>query len=319
MLLNAELLTTLQRCERRVRLESTHKVLRVRPKELFDHLLSEGMFKLSNGAGAAEVAEDCCTAFLEAAADPGLAILSDPYTLAMDYAAIFRTVFEAASREVLLALKPGGVITIGEHAWGVQAYRDDSGLLHRWTSVERWDADAQYRALHSWFCFGDCAAAGQGMWLHVVEIGRHSKGHQLSPWCRCFKHPAIAKHYRFRHTDGSPLEGNWRAVYYQDSDQNEPKVWVDLMERDGVKPLQHLQVRDPHPEHVQQFRKDLPVLCRELSDLPAAWTDIPMRRTSCDIPPCPWQLACYGTPGVPLEAIGGFVKIEVPRADKRTS
>lgn len=311
MILSAPLLTTLQRCERRFRFESTHKVQRIRPKELFDRLLREAVFAISSGAKTHEVAESACTVFLETAARPGLDILSNPYTLSQDYCAMLRTVIEHISREALLKLGRAGVVTVGEHAWAIQSFRDESGLLHRWTSVEKWDADAQYRELHSWHVYGDCAASGQGMWLHVVEIGRHSKGHQLSPWCRCFKHPAIARHFRFRHLDGTPLEGAWKPVFYQDSDHQDAKVWVDLMQRDCVTALHHLQIRDPHPEHVQQFRNDLPKIVSQLQSVDQDWTAVPMRRTSCDIPPCPFQPVCYAPPGpVNIEGIGGFVPIK---------
>jgi hypothetical protein len=312
MILSAPLLTTLQRCERRLSLEKGYRVLRVRPKELFDRLLRDAVFAVSNGASAHDAAESACTLYLEAAANPGLDILSDPYTVAQDFCAILRTVLEAASREVLLALKPAGVIKIGDHHWHVQAFRDESGVLHRWTSVDRWDADAQYRELHSWHVFGDCAASGQGMWLHVVEIGRQSKGHQLTPWCRAFKHPVIAKHFRFRHVDGGPLEGGWKPVFYQDSAENDPKTWVDLMERDGVRALHHLQIRDPHPEHVKQFRADLPKLAARFGAVGKDWQSYPMERTACDIPVCPWQPVCYAPPGpVQIEGIGGFSAIDV--------
>lgn len=310
MILSAPLLTTLQRCERRYRLESTHRILRIRPKELFDRLLREAVFAISNGADPREQAESAATIFLETAARPGLDILSNPYTLAQDFCSILRTSLEAIAREVLLVLKKTGTITVGAHQWDVQAYRDESGVLHRWTAVDRWDQDAQYREVHGWHVFGDCAATGQGMWLHVVEIGRHSKGHQVTPWCRCYKHPAIANHFRFRQIDGSPLQGNWKSVWYQDSSENNPKSWVDLMERDRVYPVHHLQIRDPHAEHVQQFRKDLPVLAQRIANIPAAWTDSPLERPICDLPPCPWQPVCYAPPGiVNIEGVGGFVKL----------
>ena len=310
MLLNASLLTTLQRCERRFRLESEYRVLRIRPKELFDRLLREAVFAISDGAKAHDVAESACTTFLETAARPGLDIISSPYILSQDFCAILRTVLEAVSREVLLVLKRAGTIQIGEHKWEVNAFRDDSGMLHRWTSVDAWSEDAQYRELHSWFVAGDCMATGQGMWLHVVEIGRHSKGHQLTPWCRCFKHPAIARHFRFRHVDGGPLQGGWKAIYYQDSDEQDPKNWVDLMEKDKVEALHHLQIRDPHPEHVKEFRADLPKLAARIGALEKDWTQIPRERPACDIPPCPFQPACYGPPGqVNIEGLGGFVRL----------
>lgn len=311
MFLSAPILTTLNRCERRLSIEKTFKVLRVRPKELFDRLLREAVFAISNGANPHDVAEAACTLFLETAARPGLDILSDPYTISQDFCAMLRTVLESVSREVLLTVKRGGLIKIGDDQWQLQAFRDDSGVLHRWTSVDSWSEDAQYREMHSWHVFADCAAAGQGMWLHVVEIGRQSRGHQNSPWCRCFKHPAIAKHFRFRHTDGSPLEGGWKSVFYQDSTDNDPKTWVDLMQRDGVNLIHHIQIRDPDPGYVKGFRADVPLYAKEISEIPADWQSVRMRRTSCDVPVCPWQNACYAPPGlVNIEALGGFAKLQ---------
>lgn len=309
MILSAPLLTTLQRCERRLSLESTHRVVRLRPKDLFDRLLREAIFAVSQGEAPRAAAESAHTLFLEAAADPGLEVLSDPYTLVMDYAAIFRTVLETVSREVLLVVKRSGVITIGEHGWEVQAFRDESGILHRWTSVDRWDYDAKLRELHSWHVYGDCVATGQGMWLHVVEIGRQSNGHQQTPWCRCFKHPAIAKHFRFRHVDGGPLQGGWKPVYYQDSSENDPKTWVDLMERDNVKSLHHMQIRDPDPAEIKKFRADVPRLVARLQGVGTDWESITMERTACDIPPCPWQPVCYAPGPVNIEGVGGFLKL----------
>jgi hypothetical protein len=282
----------------------------VRPKELFDRLLREAVFAISNGADPRETAEEACTVFLETAARPGLDILTDPYTLAQDFCAILRTSLESIGRENLLVVKRTGKITHGEHQWAVEAFRDESGVLHRWTSVDKWDQDAQYRELHSWHVAGDCMATGQGMWLHVVEIGRQNRGHQVSSWCRCFKHPAIANHFRFRKIDGGPLESSWKPVWYQDSAENNPKTWVDLLEQDRVQMVHHLQIRDPHPEHVEQFQRDLPKFAARIAAMEKDWTQIPIERPICDLPLCPWQNVCYAPPGlVSIESVGGYAKL----------
>jgi len=303
MILTSHSLSSFQRCPRRYALEREFHVERWRPKVLLETLLRQGIFHLSNGGDVETLTEELCTRFLESAARPGLDIGGDPYCLARDMCAIISTVLEAVSRMVLLAVRPGQLVA-GNPDWQVTAWRDESGLLHRWICAERWDEDTKYQQLHSWSVFGDCAAAQLGMTLHVIEIGRYSRGHQLSPWCRAYRHPAILGKYRFRKVDGTPLESSWIPVWFQDSDKNEASTWVDLMQADKLELIHHLNIREPLQEHVEQFRREIAVEARRIEAL-GTWRDEPMRRTSCDLPMCPWQPVCYGPP-VDVESIGGF-------------
>jgi|HubBroStandDraft_5_1064220.scaffolds.fasta_scaffold38287_2 hypothetical protein len=303
-MISALSLTTGQRCPRRYKLETEYKVLRERPRAVLDRLLRAAILNISNGADAAHEAEEASTRLLEQAARPGLDIPTDPYTLCRDFCALIHNVCEAVSRLTLLTLTLPPIVP----NWTLSSPVDESGLLHRWLTCERWDLDTQYRELHSWAVFGDCAALATGMWLHIIEIGRQSKGHQHTPWCRAYKHPAIHNHYRFRSVEGGPLQGDWKPVWFQDSKYNEPKGWVDLMEADKLELITHVLVREPGPEHVAQFHRELAVESARLGSLPT-WQDIPMFRPACDSPPCPWDMVCYGKPGTPVEAAGGYVKI----------
>lgn len=309
MILSAALLTTLQRCARRYRLETGFKVLRMRPKELFDRLLREAVFQISNGADVQKVTEEACTQFLEAAAQPGLEVICDPYTIAADYCVMLRTTLEKISRMVLLTLKRGGKVKGDHHDWLLASFVDESGLLHRWTSVERWDNDAMYRELHSWHVFGDCAAANIGMVLHVVEIGRQIGGHQHSHWCRSFKHPAIHNHFKFQKTEGGRLEPSWKPVFYVDSPKNNPKAWVDAMDEDKVELIRHVHIKEPRESYVAEFWRDANAEGARAFAVPGNWQDVPKFRPACDVPPCPWEAACH-TPGlVNIETVGGFAKL----------
>lgn len=258
---------------------------------------------LSNGEDVKAVTDEATTRYLEAAARPGIDCLSDPFTLARDHCAVLSTVLEALSRLVLLSVKPGPLV--GD--WQVSAFVDETGLLHRWALVDKWDDDAKYRELHSWACYGDCAALGVGMDLHVIEIGQQRRGHQHTPWARAYKHPAIINRYKFQKVEGGALQGNWQPVWFQDSDKNDAKTWVSLMEADNVQLIHHLSIKEPRAEHVEQF-------CREIAAEAAAmarvqdWRAETMRRVSCDLPyVCPWQDACYGSGD--LEAMG-YIKIK---------
>lgn len=318
MLLNHQLLTTFQRCKRRYALERDWKVDRWRPRQLFEKLWREAIFVMSNGAKAEEAAQNACTLFLEQAARPGLDILTDPYTIARDYCSIFCTSLEAVSRAGLLSYEPPLPVTIGDHAWQTSAFRDESGLLHAWFAVERWDRGTMAQKLHSWEVFGDCAANQVGMTLHVIEIGRMAGGHQHTPWARIYAHPAIHGHHRFQQVDGTKLEGSWKPKWYQDSDKNNASDWVDMMEADNVVGVRTVEVKELSKEHVEQFCREVKALAYQMTihDVGTGehgWQDMPMSRPSCDIPPCPWQDLCYCPSGVTnIKLIGLYSRRVLP-------
>lgn len=307
--LDAETLGRFQQCARRYALEREYKYLRWRPRKLLETILRDAIFKLSSGADHATVSAEACTRFLEQAARPGLDIPTDPFTLARDYCAIIQNSLEAISRLVLLKLKLGPMVDSPHGSWQCASFQDESGILHRWITCERWDDDTKYANLHSHDVFGDCAAAQVGMTLHVIEIGKQSRGHQHTAWARAFKHPVISGRYRFRKVDGTPLEPSWKPIWYQDSDQNKPATWVDLMEHDRLGLIHHVDIREPRQEYVAQFWRELKSESARMG-LVDKWEDAAMSRGACDMPyTCAFQPVCYAPPGlVNVEGIGGFAR-----------
>jgi hypothetical protein len=310
MILTAALLTTWQRCERQYALEREYRVARSRPKQLFDRLLRDAVYKLSSGIAPATAASSAQAEFLEQAARPGIEVPGDPYTIARDYCAMFETILEAVSRLTLLKLKPGPQVVAGEHEWHCAAFQDDSGLLHRWTTVDHWNDDSRWREIQGWHVFGDCAAAQQGMVLHVVEIGRQQRGHQHSAWCRAFAHPMMPTKHRFTKVDGKPLEASWPAVWYQNSSRNNGKAWVDLMEADRLQLIHHIDIREPEDRHIRQFHREVERESRGMAEA-GPWQHQTMRRVSCNQPyVCPWQSVCYAQSSkVDPLAVGGYTSL----------
>ena len=302
MILSAESLSRFQSCPRRYALEREYRAPKWRPKALLDTILRQAILALSNGGDVKAITDEATAQYLEAAARPGIDSLTDPYTLARDHCAILTTAIEAISRMVLLHVNPGGIIG----NWQLSAFVDDAGLLHRWVTVDKWDEDSKFREWHSWGTYGDCCAAEVGMSLHVIEIGQQRRGHQQTPWARAYKHPVINR-VRFQKVEGGALQGDWKPVWFQDSSKNDAKSWVDLMQSDNVNLIHHLEIREPKPEHIEQFHREIASESAAMEHV-ADWRTETMRRVSCDLPyPCPWQPACYGA----TADIGslGFVKI----------
>lgn len=302
-MLSAAKLSTLQRCPRQYALEREYRLARIRPKLLLEKLLRQAIFELSNGGDKTLITKEATTRYLETAARPGLDTPADPYTLARDHCSIIQTVVEAVSRLVLLVVKPAPKA----ENWLLDSWIDELGTLHKWVVVDKWDEDTRWRELHSWDVFGDCAAVAAGMDLHVIEIGSQRRGHQHTPWCRTYKHPVIPNKMRFRKLDGTPLESSWTPVWYQNSDKNEPGIWVDLMEADRLELIHHVSIKEPSVFHVEGFHREIAALVE-----PGPWQSIMLSRPACDWPVvCPWQPVCYGPQDPDVEALGGFVKINV--------
>lgn len=311
LILDAPKLTIFQRCARRHVLERSWKPSRWHPKTLFDACLRRAILDLSSGKPKEKVADGAVARFMETAANPGLDTVTDPYVLAKDFTAMLRTILEALSRLTLLAVKMGPTVELSpDLSWRVSAFQDESGLLHRWQTVERADADTLARELHSWHVFGDMAAAQVPMALHLIEVGTQRKGRRHTAWCRCYKHPSLMGYFKFRSKYGAKLQGGWKPVWYADSTTQDPKTWVDLMESDRLSLIHHVDVKQLSEEHIEQFRQEVAFEAKRMAELPH-WQDVPRFRPACDWPTvCPFQPVCYSSGVMKIEHLGGFQAIK---------
>lgn len=237
-------------------------------------------------------------AFLEKAAKPGLDVSGDPFTIAQDFAAMIKTVITSVAAGVVPGLKPGpSIILSADLKWSCRVLADSAGALHLWDAIESVNDTTLARLFHSWHVLGELATTGMPMTLHLIEIGRQSGDHQQIAWCRAYAHPHITHRFAFQSKGGKPLVGNWRPVYFQDSRRNDPDTWVEIMERDEVRLSHRIPVRPLTPAQSKRIRSDIELEAARMEALHGInWQDEPMRRTSCDAPPCYWQPLCYGNP-----------------------
>lgn len=303
MTLSAPELSSFQRCPRILKISAEKVHPRWRPRELFEAHLRRGILELAKGADLQKITTDLQASFLEFCARPGLAVEANPFVLARDFTAMLGNVLEAISRHPLVSVESGPkIILSADLEWQCKAFADADGVLHRWTSCERLDADTLAREFHSWNVWGDMCAAQVPMKLHVVEIGRRSGNHQSTPWCRIYKHPEVIGRFAFQRKDGSPLEGAWKPAWFQDSDKNQHQTWVDLMERDGVRLIRHLDVKGPNADQVREFVRQVSIEAGRIRSVEGKpWQELPMYRPACDLPICQWQDHCFNGGGEGLD------------------
>jgi hypothetical protein len=298
---------------------------------LFNACLRQAIFQISNGSDPAKEIQAARTRFLSAAANPGLDLSEgqDSWVVANDYAGMLATVLTAISRLTLLTLKRVDATPVGSWQWSPLAWADDSSLLHRWITVDRFDNDTLTREAHGWYVFGDIACCDAPLTLHVIDIGQQRNGRRASAWVRAYKHPAIAHRYKFvrKNSKGhaTSLSDQWIPIYYADQPSPDPETWVDLMDADQVTPtlLHHIPIAQP----TEAVRRDtlgqlerLATRMQRMMEERMEPMGEPMARGQCDgIVPCPWQECCF-VPDPLNSDIGasGLYQIRVADASKHS-
>lgn len=346
IVIDASQLSRYQLCRRRWLLESQWRFLKWHPKSLFDSCLREAVFRLSSASALEQTISDAQARYLSESANPGLDLLpgADPYQIAGDWCAALSTILTSISRCTLLSLTRIPTTTLGSDyaSWLPLSFADESGTLHRWLTVDSWDADAQARAVHSWLTVGDMAVCDAPMTLHVVVVGSLRNGRRISPWCRAFRHPVIAGRLRFQRPDGKggwrSLKGDqWEAVWLADMHGQSPEAWVDLMDKDGIisnSLLRHLAIRPLSEESrrlvLGQIHQEAEAM-HKLTEAPtdsegypssppsAGWSRIAMNRGACDgWRPCPHQQACYSPDPTSVVEESGLYQIRAIASSERS-
>lgn len=270
--------------------------LRWHPSSLFSSVMRRAVFVLSSGRTFEDVAASARTQFIEAARSPGLSVENcDVYRLAMDYCSIITNVIYALHRVAMPVLATADPVDIEEGVqWKFMSLRDDSGNLHRWIFVDAWDDDRFTSELHSWYTFGDIAAAPAPMQLHVVEIGQRRNGRMVSPWSRAHIHPIIAGRFKFTGIQGK----EWKPIFFSDS-RISSEEWVGQMHREGLTEslIHHVSIAEPQQKHIDEFNRQALMEFSEMKRVTETVADpmeLPMSRGSCDFPrPCPFREICY--------------------------
>jgi hypothetical protein len=301
-----------QTCVRRFLLNHEYRLARWRPKLLFDTLLRRGILQLTKQIDVTQVASEAKSTFLLRAADPGLDIIGkDPYQASKGWTSLLESVLHGISRTVLPVLHdPPPARLTSSIDWRFLSWADDSGTLHRWVTVESFDADTLSRELHSWRTFGDLVMSGCPLVLHVIVLGQHRNGRFLSPWTRAYVHPAMTN-LRWRWV--KPDDTTWKPIQLVDQNLLDPDEWVEqAWGQRAIQPLLQDQLVDLPAESV--CRDTRYQLAREASEMArlveerVSYRTEPMSRSACDLySPCHFQPACHAVEAVDLTQIGLYV------------
>lgn len=293
---DAASITDLQACQRRFVLNSSWRPLRWNPRYLFDAILRQSVLHLSRGRPVEEVCVAARSQYLQSATNPGIDS-PNPYPTAMEYVTLLNVLVTALPRlGIPPAIASGGVFPLGDASWSLSCFKDLQ-MLHRWITVDHWDAQRQLQELHSWWVAGDIAAAGLPMTIHVLEIGQMRNGQRASLWVRGYRHPKLpnVKRVRFKLRDREGSFKSWTSVRLADL-RMDVEDWVEMLWQDEVpQSLYHtIQVGLPSRGKLDACLDDLARESVKARQLSPAWKDHSMSRGACDgFVPCPFQPVCY--------------------------
>lgn len=312
-MMTATQLTVLQNCARKAVLEREWRVRKWRPRALFNDCLERLVINIGVGKDAEKCGLEAYTQFMQRANNPGLDLAYGiaPYDLACDFAWALRVVAELLKRIVMLPMRqmipPVQLVPATDYYWLPESMADESGALHWWHAVERFDQNELTRQGHAWR-WGDMAACEVPLTLHLIEIGYLRNGHLHGDLTRIFQHPSVSK-YKFRHQNGKALEG-WKALWLQDTYEKIPlKRWCDLMTEDLVAPVHHIMLKQPEPWQREEFVFEVAAETNRLESLPKDWRKVPKSRAACDLfGGCPYQPLCFGPQDASPEKMGAYVQ-----------
>lgn len=300
-LIDASLIIDFQACRRRYLLSRKWRPQRWQAKLLFDSCLRRAILSLGEGKDVKDVISEASSRFMSTGANAGLDVVGvDPYTVAQDYCAMLETVLHAISKRNVPKMKEIKAVKIGRDIdWVFLAYQDIHGELHRTITVDRWDDERLTQEMHSWYVFGDIAAAGKPMNLHVIEIGRMRDGRRHSPWVRAWEQEHFKGRIMFQKKSGGKLEGAWKPIFLPDTDRYSAADWVGFMDHENVTDtlFHDVQITVPSIEHIKDFKRQVQIEARQMMEWEEAVTDpriVPMSRASCDNPyPCRFSPICF--------------------------
>jgi hypothetical protein len=295
-MLDAQSFTTFQRCKRWYVFREQYLPERWHPKVLFDSCLREAIFLLSNGEDPKAAANTAKARYMSTAADRGLDVIGmNPYRVAQDYTAMLDTIIRGLAKTELMCVRVDSGSPV---SWSLSSWTDDTGTLHRWVTLAKWDEDAMAREAHSWATVGDMAVADAPMVLHAIEIGYQKNGRHGAAWSRAFKHPSLHNlKPHFRRRDGKNFQG-WDPIYLADDSRTDVDAWVNQAWEEGaLEPLIHdIRWKMLSPENRANTLVQIEQVTEEIKSLDGKdWQDVPMSRPACDgFIPCAYIPVCYG-------------------------
>lgn len=320
---DAASLSDFQTCKRRFILNSSWRLARWRPKLLFDVLLRRGIIGLARQQDVAQVAADAKATFLQRAADPGLDIIGrDPYQASKGWTSLLESVLHGIARTVLPVLHDPPVAKLtSDIDWRFLSWADDAGTLHRWVTVESWDADTISRELHSWRTFGDLVMSGCPLVLHAIVLGQNRNGRFLSPWTRAYVHPAMTN---LKWKWMKPEDTNWKPVQLMDQHKLDVNEWIDRAWGQGaIQPLlQDQQVELPADSVIRDTKYQIVREAAEMARLVEerrSYLAEPMSRGSCDLYiPCAYQPVCHVAEPPDLVQLGLYIPRKAIYSNQQT-
>jgi hypothetical protein len=289
LILSAEKLDVIDRCEKRSAFERRWKARVISPMGLLYKAVEAGV--IGNGEKDAKDEVMKVAAKMEIAS-PDL----NPYALARHIGSLGGMVAEAIKGERGEVVPVGAVKLASGDGWKSGLFRGGKGLM-KIVLLAHWDDDALRAVAHSWGVVGELVAVREPIELVIAVVGPQRAGKRHSAWTKGYLHPQ--NHVlRFARRQGkeSGFSSGWVEVWREMREDISTGEWMKQMKVDGVmdKLLVGRGVKfNPDDNRMKVAEREMMVLAERME---AVTINSPMHRSACDQigrGACPWQACCF--------------------------
>jgi len=192
----------------------------------------------------------------------------------------------------------------------------DGNYLRRILCVSHWSQDRLRSELRSWFTIGECSMYGRPMQMVVAVVGQMVNGFRNSHWTKGLLHPTNhtlrfqpkmhQPHRKGQYSHGPTQKFNerWMPVRREEHAEISREKWLQqMLSDDCLRDLLFVvDVKCPdNPETIKDLAKRKLEILNSFYDLP----DKQMSLCENLITPCPFRVCCWSDPETNPER-GGF-------------
>jgi hypothetical protein len=288
VILSAEMLDVIDRCERRFAFSREWESKSISPLALLYRALESAIQSDSSEQTAHDVTlEVARTHELQTGSENAFMLIRHYGYLAGILAVALRERFGAFSK-----LPPKHTT---DFEWESNLFRAGK-KNHRIVLVSHMDDDRLRAIAHEWGTVGELAALEYPLTLTIVIIGASRKGRRHSAWTEGYLHPTNRTLRFKRRQKGNGFTDSWEQVWREHKGEISTEKWLQVMKDDGV--LDELILSREIAYRAEDYRmiSARREMVEVMGRMDSASESSPMRRHSCDVTGrgcCEFQSACY--------------------------
>jgi len=244
----AEIITTLESCEKKSFLSQRWEKNKLTPSRMLDLGIRAGLTY-----GGEDFGIEAGSVIYELGATRGIdSDQHDQHSEVVHIASLADIVSVAARKKNDKPWKTPEAL----EDWSPSCFISPDGqYLRRIITIPNWSEERQNSITRSWATLGPVAFYGLPMQIGVCITGNRRDGRYHSFWSHALQHPQNKKlRFRKKNDIGNPFKSSWLECWRPDHDEISTKSWLDSMIEDDVLRDLFFKVDMPKMEEISRQR-----------------------------------------------------------------